>query len=60
MLSSQTHLRKHAYAYLMHKRGLDRRVLDAFVNKKMLYEAAENHNAVFVGYDKDGVPPSCP
>ena len=44
------------YSYLMHKRGLDCRVLDAFVNKKMIYESARNHNAVFVGYDKDDVP----
>lgn len=46
---------RRVYAYLMHERGLDRKVLDAFVYKKMLYEAAGNHNAVFVGYDKDGV-----
>lgn len=47
---------RRVYAYLMHERGLDRRVLDAFVYKKMIYEAAENHNVVFVGYDKNGVP----
>ena len=47
---------RRVYSYLMHKRGLDCRVLDAFVNKKMIYESARNHNAVFVGYDKDDVP----
>ena len=45
-----------AYAYLLNKRGLDRRVVDIFVQKKMIYEAADNHNVVFVGYDKYGMP----
>ena len=44
------------YAYLLRKRGLDRRVVEAFVCKKMIYEAAGTHNVVFVGYDKNGVP----
>ena len=44
------------YAYLLRKRGLDRRVVEAFVCKKMIYEAAGTHNVVFVGYDQNGVP----
>ena len=44
------------YAYLLQQRGIDREVLNAFVRERMIYECAEHHNAVFVGYDKDGVP----
>lgn len=43
------------YAYLLQHRGIDREVLDAFVRKKMIYESAGHHNAVFVGYDQDGI-----
>lgn len=41
-------------AYLMHHRGVDRDVLYAFAHKGMIYESAEYHNAVFVGYDAQG------
>lgn len=44
------------YAYLMHQRGIDRDVINAFVHEKMLYESADYHNAVFVGYDTDCIP----
>lgn len=44
------------YGYLLNCRGIDKSVLDAFVNRKMIYESADYHNAVFVGYDMDGVP----
>ncbi len=44
------------YAYLLTKRGLDKNVVDTFVRKGMLYESADYHNAVFVGFDKDGKP----
>lgn len=40
--------------YLMHHRGVDRDVLYAFAHKGMIYESAEYHNAVFVGYDAQG------
>lgn len=51
------------YAYLLKHRGISRKVLDAFVHAKLVYESAEpsadgsreNHNAVFVGYDEHGV-----
>ena len=43
------------YAYLLQQRGIDREVLNAFVRERMIYESAEHHNAVFVGYDQDGV-----
>ena len=40
-------------AYLT-SRGIDRPLLEACVNHRLLYESAEYHNAVFVGYDPDG------
>lgn len=44
------------FAYLVKQRGIDREVLYAFVHKRMVYESAKHHNAVFVGYDKESVP----
>lgn len=44
------------YAYLLQQRGIDREVLNAFVRERMIYESPEHHNAVFVGYDQNGVP----
>lgn len=42
------------YAYLLIRRGIDKDVLNAFVGEKMIYESEKYHNAVFVGYDKEG------
>lgn len=47
---------RRVYAYLLNKRGLDKDVVDTFVRKGMIYESADYHNAVFVGYDKDHKP----
>ena len=47
---------RRVFAYLLYQRGLDRNVVYTFAHKKMLYESAQYHNVVFVGYDKDGVP----
>ncbi len=44
------------YAYLLHQRGIDKEVLDAFVFRNMIYEDEKFHNAVFVGYDMQGIP----
>lgn len=44
------------YAYLLNDRCLDREVIHAFVNKDLLYEDAERHNAVFIGTDENGIP----
>ena len=44
------------YAYLLIRRGINKSVLNAFVGEKMIYESAEYHNAVFVGYDQAGQP----
>lgn len=47
---------RRAYAYLVHRRGIDREVLSTFIRKGMVYESADYHNAVFVGFDRDGIP----
>lgn len=44
------------YAYLIRHRKIDKEVLEAFVRKGMIYESADYHSAVFVGFDTDGVP----
>ena len=46
---------RRVYAYLLNRRGIDLEVLSAFVHKGMIYESADYHNAVFVGYDEKGV-----
>ncbi len=43
------------YAYLIRRRKIDKDVRDAFVRKEMIYESADYHNVVFVGFDADGV-----
>ncbi|MDD3231083.1 MAG: DUF3991 domain-containing protein [Oscillospiraceae bacterium] len=48
-------LRQYHHAYLTKTRCLDREVISVFARAKMLYEDAKYHNAVFVGFDKDGV-----
>lgn len=42
--------------YLHEVRGIDEDVIEAFVDKNMIFESADYHNAVFVGFDKNGVP----
>ena len=44
------------FAYLIKTRCLDRGVVAEFAKAKMLYEDAKYHNAVFVGYDAEGIP----
>ena len=44
------------FSYLLLTRGIDKDVLYEFVRKEMLYESADFHNAVFVGYDSRGKP----
>lgn len=44
------------FAYLTISRGLDRDVVSEFVKKNMIYESADYHNVVFVGYDMEGNP----
>ena len=47
---------RRVYAYLLNRRGIDREVLYAFVHYGMIYESADYHNAVFVGFDSNGKP----
>ncbi len=47
---------RRVFAYLLNRRGIDKDVLYAFVHKKMIYESAQYHNVVFVGFDKGGTP----
>ena len=46
---------RRVYAYLLNRRGIDHETLSTFVYKRMIYESADYHNAVFVGYDKKSV-----
>ena len=45
---------RRVFAYLLNCRGIDREVLYAFVHKGMIYESADYHNTVFVGFDSNG------
>lgn len=47
---------RRVFAYLLNRRGIDREVLYAFVHKGMIYESADYHNVVFVGFDSNGNP----
>lgn len=42
--------------YLCNVRGIDEEVIQAFADKKMIFESLDYHNAVFVGFDKNSVP----
>lgn len=43
------------YGYLMNTRFIDKEVIDEFVKRDLIYEDSKYHNAVFVGYDEDGI-----
>lgn len=47
---------RRVFAYLMQQRFIEQEVISHFAHEKKLYECAEFHNAVFVGYDENGVP----
>lgn len=47
---------RRVFAYLTITRKIDKDVLQVFVDRKMIYESADYHNAVFVGYDRNGIP----
>lgn len=46
---------KRAYAYLQKTRLIDKDVLNYFFNHGYIYEDRKYHNAVFVGFDEEGV-----
>ena len=56
LLPKRNNTMHRVYAYLLQQRSIDREVLNAFVREQMIYESAEHHNAVFVGYDQNGTP----
>ena len=45
---------RQVFAYLVKTRGISREVLSDFAHAKLIYEDANYHNAVFVGYDEHG------
>lgn len=55
-LSPRNDRMSRVFSYLLLTRGIDKDVLYEFVRKEMLYESADFHNAVFVGYDSNGKP----
>lgn len=55
VLPEANHDMRRVYAYLTKTRCLDREVVSVFARAKTLYEDAKYHNAVFVGFDQDGV-----
>lgn len=42
--------------YLHYVRGIDEDIIETFADENLIYESADYHNAVFVGFDKNGVP----
>lgn len=42
--------------YLCYHRGIDRSVVSMFSYHNLIYESSDYHNAVFVGYDRNGFP----
>ena len=44
------------FAYLLKTRGLDGDVVSDFARRKLIYEDAAHHNAVFIGTDENGCP----
>lgn len=42
--------------YLHYVRGIDEDIIKTFAYENMIYESTDYHNAIFVGFDKNGVP----
>lgn len=42
--------------YLRYVRGIDEDIIAIFADENMIYESADYHNAVFVGFDKNSIP----
>ena len=45
----------HVYGYLLNRRFIDRKVLNEFTAKGLIYESEPYRNVVFAGYDEHGV-----
>lgn len=54
-LPEQNSSMRRLYAYLLSFRKIDKSVLNAFVQAKLIYEDIPYHNAVFVGKDENNV-----
>lgn len=54
-LPEQNASMRRLYAYLLSFRKIDKSVLNAFVQEKLIYEDKPYHNAVFVGKDENDV-----
>lgn len=54
-LPEQNDSMRRLYAYLLSFRKIDKSVLNAFVQEKLIYEDKPYHNAVFVGRDENNV-----
>lgn len=55
-LPSKSTNMKRVFTYLHETRGIDKDILGEFIKMNLLYEDAKYHNAVFVGYDENGIP----
>lgn len=44
------------FNYLTIKRGIDKEIIYSFVHEQMLYESKDYHSAIFLGFDKNGMP----
>ena len=42
--------------YLIEERGLSEEIVDDFIDRGLIYESKQHHNAVFVGIDLNGNP----
>lgn len=49
---------RRTYAYLIQERCIDTDIISFFVHYRSLYESANTHNAVFVGFDANKIPRS--
>lgn len=47
---------RRVYAYLIKQRCIHRDIISHFAHRRLIYEDAQYHNAVFVGVDRDGTP----
>lgn len=54
-LSERNKKYSRAIAYLCQHRGIDSQVVFKLIKQKKLYESADHHNVVFVGYDQEKV-----
>lgn len=50
---------RRVFAYLNKSRGISSDIISNFLHRHLLYEQADKHNAIFVGYDKEMKPQHC-